>query len=104
MSLQLKPGTRLFGAACSTELIVIRAPADAVDLRIGGHAALARAADRAEGLDVSTPADAASALGKRYVNAGGTLEVLCTKPGAGAIAVGEELCALKDSKPLPSSD
>jgi hypothetical protein len=43
-------------------------------------------------------------LGKRYVDTGGTLELLCTKAGAGTLAVGGEALVLKSAKPLPSSD
>ncbi len=43
-------------------------------------------------------------LGKRYVDAAGTLEVLCSKPGPGGLASGGEPLALKTAKPLPSSD
>ena len=104
MSLTLKPGTRLFGAACQTEAIVVKAPGEPIDVRIGGHPALLDAKSRPEGLSVTTPADAAPAMGKRYVDEAGTLELLCTKAGAGAIAVGDSVCAMKDAKPLPASD
>jgi hypothetical protein len=104
MSIQLKPGNRLFGAACTSEFIVIKAPGSPVDLRIGGHPALTDAKARQDGLEVLTPADAASAMGKRYVDSSDSLELLCTKAGAGALAVGDELCVMKDAKPLPASD
>ena len=43
-------------------------------------------------------------IGKRYVDEGGTLELLCTKPGEGSLALGDQLLSLKEAKPLPSSD
>jgi hypothetical protein len=43
-------------------------------------------------------------LGKRYEDPGTGLEVLCVRPGAGALSIGRELLKLKASKPLPSSD
>ena len=51
-------------------------------------------------------ADAAGGtqIGKRYVNAAGDLELLCTKPGAGTLAIGGVALAIKGAKPLPSSD
>jgi hypothetical protein len=104
MSMQLKAGARLFGAACTTEVIVVKAPSEPVDLCIGGHPALTSASDRTDGLEVLTPVESKPAMGKRYTNADGTLEVLCTKVGAGAVALGTELLAQKDAKPLPSSD
>jgi hypothetical protein len=45
-----------------------------------------------------------SLLGKRYVDADGHLEVLCTKAGSGTLSVGDAPLALKEAKPLPSSD
>ena len=51
-------------------------------------------------------ADAAdgTALGKRYVNEAGDLELLCTKPGDGSLGANGEVLVLKEAKPLPSSD
>jgi hypothetical protein len=43
-------------------------------------------------------------MGKRYTNAAGDVEILCTKPGEGGLAVDGELLTVKGAKPLPSSD
>ncbi len=43
-------------------------------------------------------------LGKRYVDADGSVELLCTKPGPSSLSVGEQLMTLKEAKPLPASD
>lgn len=104
MSLHLKPGTRVFGAACATELIVLRAPDHEIDLQIGGHPALLVRPAQPSGVEVRTPESAAPKVGKRYVDEAGTLEVLCTKAGRGALSVGAELLGEKGSKPLPASD
>ncbi len=45
MSLTIKPGTRLFSAVCETEMIAVKAPADAIEITIGGAPALTEAAD-----------------------------------------------------------
>jgi hypothetical protein len=45
-----------------------------------------------------------TALGKRYVDAEGTVEILCTKSGAGSLHLDGRPLSLKESKPLPSSD
>jgi len=45
-----------------------------------------------------------SMLGKRYVDADSTIEVLCTKPGDGSVGIGETALELKEAKPLPASD
>ena len=56
----------------------------------------------------SRPIDPAYAggtqLGKRYVHEASGLEVLCTKPGDGALSVGTDVLELKGTKALPSSD
>ena len=104
MTIQLKPGSRLFGAACATELIVVKAPSAPIDVRIGGHPACTAATQRDASLSVLTDAADAPAMGKRYVDALDSLEVLCTKAGAGAVAVGDVVLLAKDAKPLPSSD
>jgi len=48
--------------------------------------------------------DGGTALGKRYTDEEGTLELLCTKAGPSALSLGDVLLLLKDAKPLPSSD
>ena len=85
---QLKVGSRLRSAVCTTEVIVIAAPGGAP--QAGGTVA----ADAAGG----------TALGKRYVTAAGDLELLCTKAGQGSLGVGTTPLVLKEAKPLPSSD
>ncbi len=102
--LHLTAGMRLSGAACTTEIVVVKAPQAPVDLRIGGHPALKPGEDRVDATAVTTPPEAAAVMGKRYVDVTGELEVLCVKAGAGAISVGDDLCEIKDAKPLPSSD
>jgi hypothetical protein len=104
MSITLKPGARLFGATSTTEAIVVKAPAHAVDIRIGGHAVVLSAAERSADGSVLAGHDTPVLMGKRYVDASGTLELLCTKAGAGAFAIGDDLCEVKDAKPLPASD
>jgi len=103
MSLTIKPGTRLFSAVDATELIAVKAPADPIELTIGGHPAVLSADERSEG----TPADGHDggvAMGKRYVDAADTIELLATKAGASVPALGGELLVLKEAKPLPASD
>ncbi len=101
---QLKAGTRLKSAVCATEVMVVAAPAADVDVRCGGAAMLEMSAERPEGASPDASAAQGTALGKRYVNSDGTLELLCTKPGEGSLGVGDELLVIKQAKPLPSSD
>jgi hypothetical protein len=104
MPLTLKPGARVFSAVCTTEMIVVKAPAGEVDLTIGGAPALASVADRDGSGTVADGHGGGVAMGKRYTDTGDTIEVLCTKPGDGVPAVAGELLQLKDAKPLPASD
>jgi hypothetical protein len=43
-------------------------------------------------------------MGKRYTNEAGDIEILCTKPGEGGLAVDGTPLEVKGAKPLPSSD
>ena len=104
MSVPVKAGSRVFAATSATEMIVVRTPAAELDLTIGGHPALADAAGRSGATDIVEGHGGGVAMGKRYVNADNTVELLCTKAGEGVPAVAGELLQLKDAKPLPSSD
>lgn len=103
MATPLKPGTRLFSAVDATEMIVVKAPPQPGELTLGGHPPLTSAEGRTEGTPVAGH-DGGVAMGKRYVDAAGTIELLCTKPGTAAPAVNGELLTLKEAKPLPASD
>ena len=50
MGLAVRPGARFRSSVCSTEVAVIKAPSDAIDLRIGGHSVLPIEEARPEGL------------------------------------------------------
>jgi hypothetical protein len=43
-------------------------------------------------------------IGKRYVDASASVELLCVKPGTGSLAISGVALLTKDAKPLPSSD
>lgn len=103
MSVTIKPGTRLYSAVCATELIAIKAPSTAIELTIGGVEALTEPGDQPKATIVDGH-DAGTLLGKRYVDEGNTVELLCTKPGAGSPAVGGAPLTVKDAKQLPASD
>jgi hypothetical protein len=99
-----KPGQRLKSAVCETQIIILRAPSEPIELQCGGAEVLA--------FDAPSPADAKldpafaepSLTGKRYVDEGETLEFLCTKGGAGGLSVNGTALAVKQAKKLPSSD
>jgi hypothetical protein len=99
----LKPGTRLRSVTCTTEVIVVRGSRDA-DVRCGGVPMVDMASDRGSEGAPAAPFDQGTAMGKRYVDDGATLELLCTKPGAGSLSFGEAPLVVKGAKPLPASD
>ena len=101
--MQLKPGTRIKSAVCPTELMVIQAPAGDVDVRCGGAPMLGISDPKPEhAIDPSLKSG--TQIGQRYVDAAGTIELLCTKPGEGTLALGGTPLVLKEAKPLPASD
>ena len=101
--MELKAGSRLKSAVCDTQVMVIAAPDGDVDLTCGGAALIDVTAD-APGGEIAADHKDGTQIGKRYVNDAGDLELLCTKPGEGSLAVGGAALALKEAKALPSSD
>jgi hypothetical protein len=97
----LAPGQRLRSAADATEVIIVRATGADVDLRCGGAPLTAlgeaAAAPLADGFRDGT------AVGKRYVDDAGTLEVLVTKAGEGSLSVGPDVLAVMQARALPAS-
>lgn len=104
MAQLLKPGTKIRSPFCAAEFIVVRAPAEPVDLRCGGAPVSDDAIAAGESAVPVAGFDQGSAIGKRYVDEDDTLEVLCTKAGPSSLSKGDELLVLKSAKPLPSSD
>jgi hypothetical protein len=101
--MQLKAGLRLRSVTDTGEVVVVRAPAEPVDLRCGGHALAAIDAEVTL-QSVAAGFDQGTQLGKRYSDDAVGLEILCTKAGEGSLSVGETLLAVKGAKPLPASD
>jgi hypothetical protein len=102
--MQLKAGTRLRSAVCATEVMIIAAPAGDVALTCGGEPLVdVKAEVRAGGAPAEGHA-AGTQIGKRYVDAGNTVELLCTTPGQGSLALAGVPLQIKGAKPLPSSD
>jgi hypothetical protein len=102
--MQLKAGARLKSAADETQVIVVRAPADEVDVTCGGHPLMPMDAAGDGGAPVAAGHEGPTLLGKRYADEGVGIELLCTKGGAGALFVNGSPLPLKEAKPLPSSD
>jgi hypothetical protein len=99
--MELRPGLRLESTTSETEIVVVKAPAGAdLDVRCGGQPM----AEQGSGTSNGDAADGETLMGKRYSSEELGLEVLCTKPGAGALSVGDTPLEIKGAKPLPSSD
>jgi hypothetical protein len=101
--MDLKPGTRLRSQACSTEVIVVRPPAQTVAVCCGG-APMVPAGDPGEEHPLDAGHQAGTLLGKRYADHDSGIELLCTKAGEGSLSLGGAPLPMKDAKPLPSSD
>ncbi len=96
----MKPGTRLKSAVCDTEVMVIRSNGGTFEC---GGVPMGEARPEAPGMP--DPAHANGTLmGKRYVDAAATVELLCVKPGKGSLGLDGAALLIKDAKPLPASD
>ena len=100
----MKPGTRLRSAVCDGEVVIVRAPSGALPLQCGGRDMLAVDAGPREVLPPLPRFDGGTQLGKRYADAAATVEVLCTKPGVGALSYADELLEPRSARALPASD
>ena len=100
----LKAGSRLKSAVCSSELMVVVAPSGDVNLTCGGAPVIDIGADAPAGAAIDPDHKGGTQMGKRYTNEAGSIEVLCTKPGEGSLALDGTALEIKGAKPLPSSD
>ena len=96
----MKPGTKLKSAVCNTEVMVIRHGEGII--QCGG----VEMTETKREVPENPSADHANGtlMGKRYVDAAGTVELLCVKPGKGSLALTGVALTIKDAKPLPASD
>jgi hypothetical protein len=101
--MELKAGSRWRSAVCDTEVVVVRAPSGDVSLECGGAPMVPHDADKPGG-EVHPDFAEPTQMGKRFTDPDSGIEVLATKGGAGSLALNGQRLALKDAKPLPSSD
>ena len=99
--MNLKPGLRLKSQVSVTEIVVIKGSGDH-ELACGGVPVVGMDDPVAGG--PAPDGTVTTLLGKRYTDAGDTVEVLCTKPGAGALSLDGEVLEVKSAKALPASD
>jgi hypothetical protein len=103
--MQLTPGARFRSAVCDTEIVIVRPPRDATAvLACGGESMLPYDSVPAGKRPMAAGQDGGAVLGKRYGLADDPVEVLVTKPGVGGLSLAGRPLAVKDRKPLPSSD
>lgn len=102
MSIAIKAGARLKSAVCDTQVMVIKTPGAELELCCGGQPMLAM--DGEGGGEPAAEHSSGTLMGKRYVNADESLELLCTKPGKGSLSLGGAALEVKQAKQLPSSD
>lgn len=101
--MELRAGARMQSVVCESQVIVVKAPPGDVDLRCGGQPMIA-VGDKPVVGSPDPAHHAGTLLGKRYADEEIGLEVLCTKAGEGSLTLGDVALALKEAKPLPSSD
>jgi hypothetical protein len=94
-------GERLGSTACATEVIVVRPPAEDVDLTCGGQPMVPVPAEPGTAVEDDGPG---TLVGKRYVDEETGVELLCTKGGAGQLRIAGRVLGIKQAKNLPSSD
>jgi hypothetical protein len=103
MAQELKPGSRWASAVDDTEVIVVKAGPAGLRLECGGQEMIPGGTPKPAGASIVPDFSGGTQVGKRFEHESG-LEVLCTKAGAGSLAVDGAVLPLKESKPLPSSD
>ena len=96
----MKPGTKLKSAVDDTEVMVIKGKDMIVQC---GGAPMVETKPAEPGM-IDPDFAEGTKMGKRYVDAAGTVELLCVKAGKGSLSINFEPLVTKDAKPLPSSD
>jgi hypothetical protein len=99
---RLRPGDQLASTVCTTRVVVIRAPAEAGPVIACGGSPMVPAPSARP--TATGAADAVTLLGKRYVDATETVELLCTSSGSGELTYDGVPMTRKAAKALPASD
>lgn len=102
--MQIKPGTRLRSQVGQTQVVIVRAATEDLELGCGGLALVAL--DDAAALIGEPSAELAEGtpVGKRYTDDAGRVEVLISKPGVGTLTLDGVALVIKGATPLPASD
>lgn len=102
--MELKPGSRWRSSVCDTEVVIVKPPKAESSLECGGQPMIPINASKPEGVGLAPEHSSGSVVGKRYADEESGIEVLCSKAGAGSLALDGRPIAVKDAKKLPSSD
>jgi hypothetical protein len=94
----------LHSAVCDAEVVVVRAPTAEVALGCGGAPLLDEGQEAAAAAPLDATLGDGPLIGKRYADDDVGLELLCIRPGQGALTVDGRVLLVKGAKPLPSSD
>jgi hypothetical protein len=96
---------RLKSAVDATEVIVVKPPKDAAaTIRCGGAVMIFATDPPAPGGTLDPAAAGGTLLGKRYIDETTDLELLCTRPGDGTLAVEGRVLEIKAAIQLPTTD
>jgi hypothetical protein len=102
--MQLDVGKRYRSTACSTEIVVIKAPESDVDLNCGGYPLSPLDGEPGARNEPQAGLSEGTLIGKRYGDSDETLEVLVTKAGEGTLAIGATPLEVAGARKLPTSD
>lgn len=102
--MDIKPGSRWKSAVCDTEVVAVRPPKSAVSLQCGGHEMIPHAQAKPDGVSISADFSGGTQAGKRYTDPDTGIELLCSKTGAGSLAIDGRAISAADAKKLPASD
>lgn len=104
-AMEPRVGLTLLSTVDDTAVVVVRWSAGTTTLTCGGVPMVDKAGHEGAARGVLDAARAAGTeLGKRYVDPEASVELLCTKPGRGSLALGGVPLTIKTAKPLPASD
>ena len=94
-----RPGDQLASTVCATRVVVVRAQGTP-EIACGGRPMVPVTAAK----PVAANGEAVTLIGKRYVDASETVELLCTASGSGALSCDGVPMTIKAAKALPASD
>jgi hypothetical protein len=103
MAVKFRAGQQLVSAVDTTAVIIVRAPAEEGTLTCGG-VAMAAPDEVVPAVEADPALMNGTQIGKRYVDEGDTIQVLCTKAGKGTLALDGKPLVIQAAKPLPASD